>query len=183
MKKSLTIAILASCLPSLVMASGGISAEFGVCRELEIALGFQMDEEKKLPASWDDFEKVRVMKKGTIKHQLFTAKAINSFALVPGAPVIEHQAGIPHEYPGYRLVFISREAGKSKSSGIGRCALLADPEGQNSKQFKVYAVFFPENLAQIILKQIDGFDPSKQPLAFEDLSPFEREEQQFRDNL
>lgn len=183
MKTAFFFLILVILKSNILTAGGRRSAEFGVCNDMAMSLDFRLNHEnKELPNTWDDFEMIRVMKKGTMKHQLFSAKTINSFALVPGAPEIKPQTGIPYEYPGYRLVFISREGGRSKSSGIGRYALLADPGGKNSKQFPVYSVFFPENLAQIIIKQIDGFNPKNQPLAFDDLTPFEREDKEFRKN-
>lgn len=40
--------------------------------------------------------------------------------------------------------------------------------GENSKQFPVYPAFIPEDTAKLILSQIVGFDPKKQPVAFDD---------------
>lgn len=172
------------CLLNRIEASNGISAEFGFCKEFEFSLGFRLEHENKgIPTAWEEFEAIEMMKSGSMALQLRRAKAINSFALVPGAPMIESDAGIPREYAGYRLVFISRAESQTKLAGNGRCALLADPRGQNSKQFRAYSVFFSEEVTQIILNQIEGFDPIKQPLAFEDLSPFERERQQYHDNV
>lgn len=184
MKLILIAVLLASCCVLRVCASGGVSGEFGVCNSLGISLSIALDQEKKeLPSTWEQFELVKAIKQGKLNNQLFSAKAINSFALVPGAPVIQIQSGIPREYSGYRIVFISRKGSITKYAGTGRCALLADPGGENSKQFRVYPVFFPEVLAQVILGQIQGFDPTTQPLAFEDLTAFEREKQQYYDNV
>jgi hypothetical protein len=123
------------------------------------------------------------MKNGMVQHQLALAKAMNSLALVPNSPIIKAEHGILREYNGYHLVIVSRNVNTTEHSGKGRCILVVDPEGKNEKQFSVYAAFIPEESANILLKQIKGFDPGKMPLAFEDLSPFERAEQKFRDNI
>lgn len=167
--KVLIIIILAFGIISDFSQARGISGEMGVCRELEIELSFRLKQEQKgLPDSWDDFIGVVAVKKGQLELESFRVKAINSFALVPGAPVIQTQKGIPREYQGYRLVLISREENITERAGTGRCALFADPGGQNSKQFPVYSAFIPEETAKLILSQIRGYDPKTQPVAFDD---------------
>lgn len=138
---------------------------------------------KDLPKSWDAFESIRLMKDGSLRHQLSRAKAINSLSLVPRSPIIGADPGIPREYRGRHLFLISREENFTKFSGSGRCAILIKPEELDSKPLMIYSDFIPEETAKLILSKIPNFDPAHQPLAFEDLSPFELEKNQFRDNI
>lgn len=160
------------------------SAQMGVCSFLQGLLEFQVfHESKDLPTSWETFEVIGTMKKGSSKKQLFEMKTINSFALVPSLPIIQSEPGIPGDYQGNRLFLISREENVTKASGRGRCAIFIKTEGSSSKPVRTFSYFIPEETAQIILKQIGGFDPQKQPLAFENLPELEKEEKQFQDNI
>jgi hypothetical protein len=104
-----------------------------------------------------------------MKRDAYLIKSANSFALVPGAPSIREQQGISRSYYGNRLFLISREETSIRTGARGRCVILIRPEGLNSKPLQTFSYFVPEVEAQLILKQIPGFDPKKQPIAFNNL--------------
>lgn len=163
-------------------ANSTSSAELVICREIESNLLNQfIDEHKNLPVSWAEFEGISMTKRGLLQYQSFRAKTINSLALVPGAPIIKSQLGIPREYSGWRLFLISRDKNFTKTSGDGRYAILIKPEELDSKSMRTYSYFIPEETAQIILKQINGFDPQKQPLAFENIDQLEQNKKSRQD--
>lgn len=153
----------------------------GVCQNLEADVAFRLDHEgKAIPVTWDDLVTVEKMKNGMVKHQLNTAKAINSFALVPGSPKIGVGPGISQDYGGHHLFLISRVENFTRNSGSGRCAILIKPQDLDSKPVRTFSYFIPEDAAKAILRTIPNFDPEVQPLAFEDLSPFEEADRKFR---
>lgn len=163
-----------------------------ICGFLESCLVRQsIDDNKNLPTSWNDFEVISYIKKDLKNHSLFELKTINSFAIVPGAPLIQPESGISGEYRGHRLFLISREENITKYSGKGRCVILIKPEELDSKPVRTYSYFIPEETALLILKQIKGFDPKEQPIAFENIDQLEREkkasqekmEQTIRENM
>lgn len=121
----------------------------------------------RIPEGWSDFMLVNYMKKEAI-HSAFSLKSINSFALVPHSPVIKENKGIPTEFSGKRLFLISRYKIHTASSDQGRCVILIYPSANESDKIISAAYFIPEITAQLILNQIPGFDPTKQPLAFDD---------------
>jgi hypothetical protein len=160
----------------VLKANSTIEAEMAFCRDLESSLNYQfIDDEKDLPTSWDDFAEIGMIKKKLLPRNSIQLKTINSLALVPGAPVIHAQPGIPGEYQGHRLFLISRTENITKPSGPGRYAILIKPEELDSRPIRTYSYFIPEETAQIILKQIKGFDPQEQPLAFEDVDRLEHD--------
>lgn len=164
--------------------SKSVSFEMSACKEIGFFLSFRLDNERKgIPEKWDDLVLVEKMKGGMVKHQLEMAQAINSFALVPDSPMISASPGISRDYSGHRLFLISRVENFTKSSGSGRCAILIKPEEPDSTPIRIFSYFIPEETARLILKTIPDFDPAEQPLAFEDLSPFEEAERQFREML
>lgn len=127
-----------------------------------------------LPSSWDEIEPVLEIRKMDPRGLLYTMKTINSFALVPGAPVISKEPGISREYYGKRLFLISRAEEPVQSHSPGRCVVLIDPEGIDAKALRTYSYFIPEASAQLILGQIEGFDPKKTSVAFENLPVIEK---------
>lgn len=182
--KQLTTILLIAFWPFHLNADMIKTAEAGVVYNLGMELEVQIDSlGKELPKSWDDFETIGMMKNGLLKHQLFQAKTINSFALVPTAPIIEAQPGISQEYQGHRLFLISKKENFTTNKGSGRYAILIKPQELDSQPMRIFADFIPEGTAKLILNKIPDFDPARQPLAFEDLSPFEREKQQFQENI
>lgn len=182
-KLVITMLIVLGCTV-LSNANSTISAELVICREIELSLKYQfINDHKDLPVSWAEFEGIRMTKAGLLQYESFRAKTINSFAIVPGAPIIQSQLGIPREYSGWRLFLISRDENPTKTSGSGRYAILIKPEELDSKSVRTYSYFIPEETAQIILKQIKGFDPRKQPLAFENIDQLERDKKARQDQL
>jgi hypothetical protein len=182
--KLFTTFFLIAFWPLLSKADSRMTAEMIVSNNLVGEMYVQIDSiDQELPKSWDDFESIGMMKNQSLKHQLFRAKIINTFALVPGAPVIASQPGISREYYGHRLFLVSRVETFTKSQGGGRYAILIKPEELDSKPVRIFSHFIPEEIAELILKQVSSFDPERQPRAFQDLSVFEKEQSRIRDNL
>lgn len=169
MKALSLIALLVFGISALADEESRGIAQMNVCGSLERSLiDNYLIAKKRLPKSWDDFEEIALSKKGSLQLDAFRIKTINSFALVPGCPVIQTQPGIPSDYRGRRLFLISRQEVVTKSSQRGRCAILIEPEGIDSNPSRTYSYFISEEAAQLILKQISRFDPEKQPLAFDE---------------
>jgi hypothetical protein len=169
--KSLILIVFVTLLSSKYSYSNSSlqTAEMGVCKELEASLVIQfIVSGKDLPMTWDEFEEIGLIKKNSLERQSFKIKSINSFSLVPNTPLIRDQLGISHQYSGLRLFLISRRGIATKSSGVGRCAILIGPNGAGSEALRTYSYFIPEETSKLILDQINGFDPLKQPLAFDD---------------
>jgi hypothetical protein len=182
--KQFTTILLIALLPFVSNADTRKTAEMRVSNDLVMEIIVQLDSpDKALPKSWDDFESIGMMKNGLLKHQLFRAKTMNSFALVPGAPVIDPQLEISREIRGHRLFLISREEKFIKSQGHGRYVILVKPEELDSKPIRIFSHFIPEETAEQILNKIPDFDPAEQPLAFDDLSPFEQEQKQYHESV
>ena len=118
MKKLSIFALLAFCLSALSNAESRGTAQMTVCGSPESTLIDDFIGAKKgLPTSWDDFEEIALLKKGSLQLDSFRIKTTNSFALVPGAPVIQAESGISRDYQGRRLFLISREENLTKSLG------------------------------------------------------------------
>jgi hypothetical protein len=149
-------------------------SELRACQNLELDVSYRIGQEGKgIPESWDELMTIERMKAGMVKHRLNIAKAINTFALVPGAPVIGSRNGISRDYSGHRLFLISRNEIVAESLGSGRCAILVKPLELDDRPVRVISCFVPEETAKIILEGMPEFDPAKQPLAFDDLTLFE----------
>jgi hypothetical protein len=95
----------------------------------------------------------------------------NTLAGVPGTPIIKSD-GVKVKYTGFRLYAISRipnferaHTPGAKKSG-GRFAVLFKEENGEVTHMETPWIVEPE--AQLILKQIGGFEPSKAPFVFED---------------
>ena len=127
-----------------------------------------------LPSSWDEIEPIAEIRKMDPRGSLYTMRTINSFSLVPGAPVIIKEPGISREHYGKRLFLISREEEPVQFNSPGRCVVLVDPKSIDATALRTYSYFIPEASAQLILGQIEGFDPKKTPVAFENLPAIEK---------
>lgn len=102
---------LAVCAPTVDLSAKSQSTyEFIIIGGLssEIAYNLQTGGEKSLPSSWDDFLSIRATNEGRMEPDLPRMRIVNSFALVPGAPVISPDLRIPREYAGFRLILINR---------------------------------------------------------------------------
>ena len=184
MMKTVLMLLLVPLISSFSEGSTKSISGIRICNSLVGELYVFLESGRKdLPKSWDAFESIRLMKSGSLKHQLSRANIINSLSLVPGSPIIDEYPGISRDYRGLRLFLISREEIFTESSGSGRCAILIKPEELDSKPLMIYSDFITEDTAKLILSKIPNFDPAHQPLAFEDLSQFQIEKKQFRDNI
>ena len=160
------------------------SSQLRVCQFLESMLMFQVfEEKKKLPSSWDTFDVINLMRKKPLHSQLHQMKTINSFVIVPGAPVIQDQPGISREYKGQRLFLISREENVTRFTGNGRCAIFIKVDGVDSNPVRTSSRFIPEAEAQMLLKQLKNLDLSQQPLAFENVDELEIEVKELKQRL
>lgn len=185
--KMKSLIIVAYTLATIQLtAKSWTTAEMVQCTSYEMALNDEfISQGKELPRTWDAFALVQLIKKGTIQKQLFQLKTTNSFALVPGAPVIASGPGIPYEYANHRLFLISRHENITKQSQRGRYAILVKQEGVDEKPIRTWSYFIPEETAQLILNQFNDFDPQKQPLAFEKafVDEVERSKMRVSENL
>ncbi len=157
------------------------------CNIVELAIWDEfLSEGKDLPSSWDDIPSFRDMKKNITAQNLNTLQHINALALVPNSPLIQTELGISSTHSNWRLFAISRTAEfhfpESKldngSPDEGRYAILVAGDGT-----KTEPSWIPETEAQLILKQIKGFDPAKQPFAFKDLDQLERDKKAKHDRF
>lgn len=98
---------------------------------------------------------------------------INRLAIVPLAPQVKSELGIQNKFVGFRLFAISRKESSDKviseellgKKSSGRYSILVKADYSD-----IFVMWIPEIQARIILKQLKGFDPEKQPLAFQDLN-------------
>jgi hypothetical protein len=159
-----------------------LSFEMRVCQSLAMELSVYWEESEKLPISWEDFDSVKFAKNGKLKHQLSRVKAYNSLALLPSFPTIIDKPGVSREHIGCKLYLISRNEEIARTGVKGRYAVLIKTEALDSSPIMFFSAFITEKEAQTILRDIQNFDPDNQPLAFDDLTPFELEDKEFRKN-
>lgn len=126
------------------------------------------DRREELATSWDDFIQIQMIKNGSSAKDGYTIKTLNPFALVPGSPVIENRPGIPREFVGYRMFLTSREETTLRKER-GRCMIFVKLSEIPDGRARILSPFVPEERAQHILNQLPDFDPTKQPVAFDDL--------------
>lgn len=149
-------------------AKSELPKEFGYVRMMTVQLSNNsLLGGNPIPEGWRDFMLVNYMKTESL-HSASNFKVVNSFALVPHSPVIKENKEIPKEYSGKRLFLISRYQVYTDSLGQGRCIILIYPSTNESDKIISAAYFIPEATAQLILAQIPDFDPTEQPLAFDD---------------
>ncbi len=146
------------------------SHELSECKKL--AYNYQMFRDTgaggSLPRSWADFETVRSMRKGDRQSDVNRMRLINSFAMVPGAPVIINGLGIPMDFQGCSLLLISREEKyEDDYESAGRYAILVGSEVPGTDIKPLLSYFLTSKASRAILEQIPDFDPIAQPLAFE----------------
>jgi len=128
----------------------------------QITLSLTMDYlqvSKDLPISFEEIPMVRQQAKNNPNY----IKNLNHLAIVPGTPVINSADGIPSRHFNLRLFAIGRTPDLEPKK-LGRIVVWITEDGSGSMPDWV-----PEPEAQIILKQLKGFDPAKQPLVFQDL--------------
>ena len=128
------------------------------------------------PTSFDQIPSYREILEGYSDAEMLETRieAINKLAVVPGAPVIQVAEGISQERHNRRIFAISRNVSfdfpSPKPTGDspegGRFAIVVETNGSD-----VNSTWISESEAQVILDQIEGFDPATQPLAFKYLLP------------
>lgn len=164
------------------------SRELSECKQL--ALQFQSsrlhEDGGGLPDSWNDFITVSNALEGKSKIDPYQMETINSFALVPGHPIIKSHPQIPREFIGCSLLTINRKEKFAEEYGEkGRYAILVgNPTKSSDAMPPLLSYFIPAEAARAILDQMPDFDPSTQPLAFEPefIAKVERELKQKDEN-
>lgn len=130
-----------------------------------------------LPSSFGEMKLLREM----VDEQPELADLTNTMALVPNCPEIVQQIGISRERANRKLFAVGRKTNHdyaSKHDIEGRYTIWISGKGNYS-----YASWVSETELQIILKQIGGFDPSTQPLAFPDAADRSREEEERKEKI
>lgn len=140
---------------------GDVTPTMQMFRQLELCIYDDfIDRGEDLPGS---FESIASLRKILEAHPKMIQN-LNEFTIVPEAPNIQPAQGLAHEFSGNRLFAISRTS-DLQARKVGRFVLFATSNGSS-----VFPYWIPEPQFQIILKQLKGFDPAKQPLAFQDLA-------------
>lgn len=145
------------------------SGEISLCNSISLQIKAEfLDIGRDIPTSWGELQGIKMIQDGRIKVGVKGLDAYNNFAIVPGAPLIQPSSEIPREYVGMHLFLIRRDPEESKIySYTGRAAILIGPETPDPKERRVMATFLREEVAGVMIAQINGFDPKIQPLAFE----------------
>lgn len=157
------------------------------CNLIEIAiLDELLSAGKDLPNTWDQIPIIGDMKEKISTQNLSTLEHINLLALVPGAPLIYASPGISPDNLNQKLVAISRTAEvhlpgskiENRDLTKGRYIILVSAD-----QTTINSRWILESEAQQILEQIEGFDPIKQPFAFDGLEKLERDRKAAQEKL
>jgi hypothetical protein len=149
-------------LLSLMSALGrekGASASLHIFQQITISLATDYIEKKvALPKSFEDISSIQQLALG---HPIYI-KHLNTLTIVPEAPLIQRKTGSLNGSYAHRLFAIARKPDDLPK--IGRQVILIRQE-----DLGCITAWIPESEAQFILNQLKGFDPEKQPLAFQDL--------------
>jgi hypothetical protein len=164
MKAMLYIAALVVGLSSLSNAGGGMTETSLALKQMAMAIS---DTEQSPPNSLEDVALLREVAESSP----WIIKKINTVALVPGAPVIQPAPGISSKYQGKRFFAVGRTTNSDYARGSedspkepGRYFIFFEKDGMSGD-----AHWIPESQIQAMLKQVKGFDPTKQPLVFQDV--------------
>jgi hypothetical protein len=165
--------LILTCIFSSIMhlhAGGDATITLGICRDISMSLKDDfIDQGKSLPASFEDFP----MLKSSVEKYPGILKHLNTLAIVPNAPIIGEELGISRSRSGRKIFAISRNVSfdyaKNKYSSDpvkgGRYIVAIESPSQDYP-----GSWISEPEAQIIFKQLKGFDPAKQPLAFQNMN-------------
>jgi hypothetical protein len=168
MKKIISLILYFFILSNCLQAKNDRPKEYAYARLMTVLFSNnRLMGGKEIPEGWSDYIQISYMKKEATPSASYF-KAVNSFAIVPNAPLIKKQKEISTEYSGARLFLISRYKIHTDSLGPGRCVILLYPSSEKIDKVTSAAYFIPETTAQLILAQIPDFDPTAQPLAFDD---------------
>lgn len=140
---------------------GDVTPTMQIFRQLELCIYEDfIDRGESLPESFESIARLRKILEG---HPRMITN-LNKFTIVPEAPTIQPAQGLANEFSGNQVYAISRTP-DLQTRKVGRFALFTTSNGTS-----VFPNWIPEPQFQIILKQLKGFDPAKQPLAFQDLA-------------
>ncbi len=157
-------------ISGLLIGRSDMTQAMAASRDLEFMIVVEfLSEGKELPSAWNDIHGIQEMRMNIANQNKDKLLMLNNLALVPGAPLIRSEEGIQMNHQGYRLFAISRTTNFDEKSELNqsegaRYAVLVSMESSEVMSSRI-----PEPEARLILQQIDGFDPEKQPLAFEGL--------------
>lgn len=145
------------------------SYEFSICGSIAFEIRAELiDQGRELPSSWDELTSVSSIKAGRMKPDILVMEIINSFALVPGKPLIHSDAAVPLKYDGKKLVMIGRQPQVDGVKNFsGRYVIFWGPREINPDALFLEVDFIPEKVALGILAQMPEYDPASQPLAFD----------------
>lgn len=157
------------------LAKTSISPEMNACRQIELMVGIEfLAKGKDIPITWGEIPTIQRMRNETQGEYVDTSsinllRHLNSFAIVPHAPVIVSEPGISKKRAAKRLFAISRDKNLASEDASGqaeggRYAVLLSNDGNATEPH-----WIPESEANIILSQFKEFDPSNQPLPFPDI--------------
>ena len=148
------------CLMSVSGREGGASASLHLFQQITISLTTDyIEKQAALPKSFEEILSVQQLALGHPKY----IENLNRLTIVPEAPLIQRKTGALNGSYAHWLFAIARRADDDLPK-IGRRVILIRQE-----DLGCITAWIPESEAQFILKQIKGFDPEKQPLAFQDL--------------
>jgi hypothetical protein len=173
-----TAIFLLVTIPLLLGRSEMTQAKYA-CNMVELAIWDEfLSEGKDLPTSWNEIQSIQDIKRTISTQNLSTLEHINALAFVPQAPIIQAGMGISINNSNRKLFAIGRaeefHTQKSQSNNDpqdkGRYAILVAPDNS-----EISSSWIPEPEAQIIFKQLKGFDPTKQSLAFDKVEQLKRD--------
>ena len=146
---------------SLNVRGSDATPDIQIFQQLQLCMqGDIFDRKKELPTSFEELTSLRRI----LKENSRMIQHLNNFTIVPGAPIINPSQELSLNLVGNRI-FATCRTSNLQPSRIGRIVLLATSNGSS-----VFPYWIPEPQFQIILKQLKGFDPAKQALAFQDLA-------------
>lgn len=120
---------------------------------------------KALPVSLEKIDLIREI----VERKPSAGNLFNEMVLIPGAPTIQRAPDIQRSHFGWRIFAIGRTVNTENETrrspdgqGVpGRYSVWISPDGTYCSPG-----WTPETEVQAVFKQIGGFDPSSQPLAF-----------------
>ena len=127
----------------------------------QITVGLSMDYLQKGEPLPNSFEEIPFVAR--LAEKPMYTELVNHLAIVPKSPVIPMVPGVLRSREGFRLFAIARQPDLELEK-LGRRVILITADGGSA-----FTSWIVETEAQIILSQLNGFDPEKQPLAFQTL--------------
>lgn len=151
-----------------------------LCRDISMSLQSEfLGKGHKLPVSLGDLDLLQEI----VSRDPRYGELLNRMAVVPDAPVVMNAEGIRRDHVAMRIFAIERETNsdyaphsEAGTPQVGRYSLWISQDGNYAAP-----AWILETEAQAIFNQLEGFDPSSQPLAFPDAERRAREKK--RENL